>query len=1235
MTELGYATLPRGRRLTVIPTLFHNHNNGHLPNGHHLPTPTTNHLLPHVPKLALNGGLVNGYVGANECAGGRAVHDGFATVRSGGGKRGRARSSPSMTSDVRTTSCHHGCCNSGARTWAMEPLWEEKGVVESSEVLPISRRDRSQLPWWEVATRRSRYRSCPAFSQASVVSALEQTMSNVTDRLERLASSPDLKETEAAELRKTAAVLRQQSSAVCQSVNSGYFSMERQLSCDSVSSVTSTVSGASMSSYASIGSRSLSATHMQHCNPHNLSHTQPDSLNPPSQAKLKKRSWLRSSFRRAFGRHGRKRSKQMNEGSPEETSQELPLHHTVNSAVRHLPPPPPSSQSTIVQQQHQHIISLQDKESHQKQQPQQKEQGASEESELLARLQEEATDKERALTDCRLEVLSAQHQLQAQADMIAKLQAEVTGLREENMQLVSLVRGQYGPSADVLLAPLTHTLTALTLSHTSITGGNTSPREDGRHVKVVVVNQPELTSVHAAATVTLDSNHLTHIGNIHVESKTTWEELDTMIKNSLKDYGNRVDPVSALGLDVDSILCYRVENVVRASNLSRPELLPYGYCVGDVDALHVWLKGGNQKKDGESISNVSAASFTSVTPATSLKRLASLLVEHRRLVLAGPPASGKSFLAHTLAQFFVVNSGRDLSEDAIKTFRVNGSNSLELCQLLSSLWPRGLTSSGRSASSISSTNSSGISVSSVSSDTSSVENTPPSVIILDDLHAASGVVETLQRCLPVAVHTGPAIIATCCPTAALSTRLHIHCNFRWAALSPQQEPVRGLLGRVLRRRVVAAEVAVNTRLPDAHHLAEWLTRLWLHLNTVLSGHCGSHEVGIGPGLLMDCPLGQEETQAWFTEVWNTRLVPFIVKTLRVSTSANPGLLDTWTDPIDWILATYPWPNNAACGSDQLKRIPASDIGQQDASLPVTGTVPTRHTNAPLSARQQVHKSESVYAVPQLLPQIPILTRGTGQSVLTAERSNKTCLSNQIETSYNTNSENTANDMQVIYSNLSSESRAMAAVVRERSDSNASSSLIKAPVSINMNSTSGNQTVITANKDKNQRASTFLGGRINNDGNHLTFQKHDSKPVTSAEIRNNTKYINEDELQVTNDENELMESDTIMTRLDEKFQEYSVQNQNRFIDTTVSNKPDDPIHYTVNAGNKDVAMETECKPQLFDIKSQSLDILAKNAINANGLAPECVKIIHTVGPKIDLKGIAQELTTTFKPVESAM
>lgn len=40
----------------------------------------------------------------------------------------------------------------------------------------------------------------------------------------------------------------------------------------------------------------------------------------------------------------------------------------------------------------------------------------------VRRLRAEVEEKERALTDCRLEALSAQHQMQAQADTIARLQ---------------------------------------------------------------------------------------------------------------------------------------------------------------------------------------------------------------------------------------------------------------------------------------------------------------------------------------------------------------------------------------------------------------------------------------------------------------------------------------------------------------------------------------------------------------------------------------------------------------------------------------------------------------------------------------------------------------------------------------------------------------------------------------------------------------------------------------------
>lgn len=56
-----------------------------------------------------------------------------------------------------------------------------------------------------------------------------------------------------------------------------------------------------------------------------------------------------------------------------------------------------------------------------------------EESEV-SRLQQELNEKDRALTEARLEVLSAQHQLQAQTDTIVKLQ--VTSFYELEVSVV-------------------------------------------------------------------------------------------------------------------------------------------------------------------------------------------------------------------------------------------------------------------------------------------------------------------------------------------------------------------------------------------------------------------------------------------------------------------------------------------------------------------------------------------------------------------------------------------------------------------------------------------------------------------------------------------------------------------------------------------------------------------------------------------------------------------------------
>lgn len=275
---------------------------------------------------------------------------------------------------------------------------------------------------------------------------------------------------------------------------------------------------------------------------------------------------------------------------------------------------------------------------------------------------------------------------------------------------------------------------------------------------------------------------------------------------------------------------------------------------------------------------------------------------------------------------------------------------------------------------------------------------------------------------------------------------------------------------------------------------------------------------------------------------------------------------------------------------------------------------------------QLQKPESVYAVPQLLPRPPVHaggTRGTGQSVLTDETSNinNTALSNSTD----------SDDTSVMQVNSScSSSDAVTSVVRARSDSNTSNRQLNAALS---NSTSDQMVVVTAGQ--NSKIPVFKSGYLNGKKQTTFSNPHSTRSLSTAQIVDNIKNVN-GSVQLSN-EDELMEDDSVITGLDENIMEANAHNQNNCTDKIVNNKQMDIISHTVNSdqSNEEI-IDVDCKPPLIlDKKPESLDVLAKNAINANGLSPECVKIIHAPGPKIDLKGIAQELTTTFKPVESAI
>ena len=138
-------------------------------------------------------------------------------------------------------------------------------------------------------------------------------------------------------------------------------------------------------------------------------------------------------------------------------------------------------------------------------------------------------------------------------------------------------------------------------------------------------------------------------------------------------------------------------------------------------------------------------------------------------------------------------------------------------------------------------------------------------------------------------------------------------QFRCANLSVLQEPLRGYLGRTIRRKIAIAEEQFGLALPRSYHSAEWLTQLWLYVNTLLNSHLCNDAI-MGPQVFCNCPVDQAEAQVWFTHTWNTRVIPLLQEMIKNSQGTV-----SWVDPVEWILSSYPWNISAAIGPNQLQR----------------------------------------------------------------------------------------------------------------------------------------------------------------------------------------------------------------------------------------------------------------------------------------------------------------------------
>lgn len=384
------------------------------------------------------------------------------------------------------------------------------------------------------------------------------------------------------------------------------------------------------------------------------------------------------------------------------------------------------------------------------------------------------------------------------------------------------------------------------------------------------------------------------IGSIGVSGKTKWDVLDGVIRRLFKEYVFRIDTSTSLGLSSDCIASYCIGDLIRSHNLEVPELLPCGYLVGDNNIITVNLKGVEEN-------SLDSFVFDTLIPKPITQRYFNLLMEHHRIILSGPSGTGKTYLANKLAEYVITKSGRKKTEDAIATFNVDHKSSKELQQYLANLAEQ------------------------CSADNNGVEL--PVVIILDNLHHVGSLSDIFNGFLNCKYNKCPYIIGTMNQGVSSSPNLELHHNFRWVLCANHTEPVKGFLGRYLRRKLIEIEIERNIRNNDLVKIIDWIPKTWHHLNSFLETHSSS-DVTIGPRLFLPCPMDVEGSRVWFMDLWNYSLVPYILEAVREGLQMY-GKRTPWEDPSKWVLDTYPWSSaSLPQESPALLQLRPEDVGYE-------------------------------------------------------------------------------------------------------------------------------------------------------------------------------------------------------------------------------------------------------------------------------------------------------------------
>ncbi|XP_031422426.1 neuron navigator 1-like isoform X3 [Clupea harengus] len=689
-------------------------------------------------------------------------------------------------------------------------------------------------------------------ANANLVAAFEQSLALMTTRLQSLSVTADQKDTELQDMRYAIEGLQTKNQEAQEVIHVALNShdgtpqelgMRRQNSCESISSLNS-----------------------------NTSHSSIGSLKEQEAKKKKKKSWLRSSFNKAFSiKKGSKTGSFYSDieeiATPDSSAPNSPkLVHEGGEDLDQPPEQPQSATSSII------FETSEENENDEK---------------AVSDLRSELWQKEMKLTDIRLEALSSAHQLEQLREAMNNMQSTVENLKAENDQLKtgtpitgpSMSTSQPSGLSSLLgSSPQRSMNMSLTKSFslslnecsdpeiTPLDMLSLSTQRDDISVRVVV-------RMDQTPSKEQEKQQNFYIGSVRISAKTDWQKLDKFIMLAFKDYISKVDPAASMGLSTDSIHSYDINQNKRVLGAEPPESAPAS-CLGKGPCcINVSLKGLREKC-------VDSLVFETLVPRPMLQHYISLLLKHRRLIFCGPSGTGKTYLTTRLADYLLERSGQEATAGATVTFNMHDHSCKDLQLYLSNL------------------------ANQIDRETSTGDI--PLVIMLDDISDASAISELVNSALTCKYHKCPYIIGTTNQCVKMASNHGLHLSFRMVTFSNNVEPANGFLVRYLHRKLIESENESTLKSEELSRVLDWVPKLWYHLHTFLEKHSTSDFL-IGPCFFLSCPVTVEEFRPWFIDLWNQSIIPYLQEGAKDGQKIHRQR-PAWEDPVEWVRDTLPWPS---------------------------------------------------------------------------------------------------------------------------------------------------------------------------------------------------------------------------------------------------------------------------------------------------------------------------------------